>query len=165
MDPTQYTYDEPEDRDFPVFPKGEYPWKIIEINEITHSRDKGTPMLPVKFEFTDETGRHATVYENFVFSDAAKWKIDQFMKACSGQMAPGRKVNFTDAETLKWLRARTGTAKLKIEDVPGKDYKRNSIEAFLYGKTKVEGTTVSTPPAKQQPPSAPVEDEDDEIPF
>lgn len=165
MDPASYTYDEPEDREFIVFPKGEYAWKIVEINEITHSRERHTPMLPVKFEFSDETGRTTTVYENFVFSDAAKWKLDQFMKACSGQMAPGRKINFTDPETIKWLKARTGRAKLKVEDVAGKSitYQRNAIEAFTYAKSKVDGTTVSAPPAKASPP--PAEDESDDIPF
>jgi hypothetical protein len=169
MDPTKYEYQDPADRDFIVFQKGEYAWKILEINEMTTGRNSGNSMLPIKFEFSDGTGRTTTVEENLVFCEAAKWKIDQFMKACSGQMAPGRKINFTDADTLKWIKARTGTAKLKIEKFvskAGKDCEKNAIEAFLYGKTTVDGATLSTPPAKQQPPSAPVEEaDDDHIPF
>jgi hypothetical protein len=165
FDPSSYTFDEPEDRKFVVFPKGEYAWRILEINELTQS-SSGNPMLPIKFEFTngDDT---TTVYENFVFTESAKFKIDQFMKCCSGQMAPGRKINFTDPEVIKWLKARTGRAKLTVEPVKGKDYTRNAIEAFVYETTKVSGPSVSTPPAKQQPPSVPAEEEmsDDDIPF
>lgn len=164
FDPSSYEFEEPEDRKFVVFPKGEYPWRIVEINDMTTSKS-GNPMLPIKFEFTngDDT---TTVYENFVFTAAAKFKIDQFMKCCSGQMAPGRKINFTDPEVIKWLKARTGTAKLKVSPVLGKDYNRNEIEAFIYDVSKVAGPTVTTPAAKQQPPSLPADEpEDDDIPF
>jgi hypothetical protein len=162
FDPSNYEFNEPEEKSFHIFPKGEYQWRIAEINEMTTSKS-GNAMLPIKFEFSDGENTNF-VYENFVFVESAKFKIDQFLKCCSGQMAPGRKINFSDPEVLKWLAARTGRAKLKIEKAFGKDYDRNAIEAFVYETTKVSGASVSTPPAKQQPPSAPADDDDD-IPF
>lgn len=166
MDPSAYTFEEPEERDYYTFPKGKYKWRILEINDITESKN-GNAMLPIKFEFYDDQGRTSPVYENLVFIEAAKFKIDQFLKCCSGQMAPGRKISFTDPEVLKWLKARTGEANLEVEDVPGKTYKRNKITGFVYSATTISGTTVSTPPAKQQPPSAPADEEEDldSIPF
>ena len=164
MDPSRFIVEEPEERDFTLLPKGEYPWTILEINAMTETQ-KGDPMLPVKFEFTGPNGERATVYENFVFTDGAKWKINQFLKAAYDQMESGKAVDFTDPAFLKWLKARTGRAKLGVEQVKGKtkDYDRNKIEAFIIGKT--EGAPPSTKKTEAFTPPAAAADDDDEIPF
>jgi hypothetical protein len=168
MDPRNYTYQEPEEKSFEPLPKGEYPFILLEVNAMTTTQKTGHSMLPVKFEFQGPDDHKVHVYENFVFSDAAAWKINQFLKCiCGGSIDPGRKVDFESPDFIKWMMKQTGTARLSIERVQGKtkDYDRNKIEAFLYDKPAVKGATVSTPPAKAQPPSAPVEQEEDDIPF
>lgn len=149
--------EEPEERSFTIFKKGEYPWRIIEINTMTHAKSSGNPMIPIKFEFSDGEGNTTTVYENLVFSDAAAWKVHQFLKSANGgTIEVGRPVNFEDNTFLKWLARQTGTAKLGIEPVQGKDYDRNKIEAFTWPKEPRA--------AKSEIPAA-MADELDEIPF
>jgi hypothetical protein len=161
MDPSKFIYEEPEDRDFTLLPKGEYPWTILEINAMIQTQ-KGDAMLPVKFEFTGPHGEKAQVYENFVFTDAAAWKIKQFLKASYDQMEEGKAVDFTDSTFIRWMKARTGRANLGVEMVKGKskNYERNKIESFITGK-KTESS--GAPPAASKADPAAVNDE--EIPF
>ncbi|MBK1883696.1 DUF669 domain-containing protein [Luteolibacter pohnpeiensis] len=166
MNLNDYTFEEPVEKEFSVFEDGEYPFTILEINALTTSTT-GNPMIPLKLEFTDEDEK-TTVYENLVFTDKAKYKIDQFLKCVCGTLKPGRKINFEDPDFLRWLQVRTGRAKLTSEKVKGKDYRRNKVVSFVYESTSIEGTSVRTPAAKASPPSTPVEAEvidDDDIPF
>jgi hypothetical protein len=170
MNPAAYRYDEPSESNHNVFQKGEYSWRILEINAMEQSK-AGNDKIPIKFEFFDEENNTAVVYENLVFTDAAAWKINQFLKsACGGAIEPGRLINFEDAKTINWLKSRTGRAVLGVEKAQGKsgEYDRNKIEKFCYPETTVSGATVSTPPRASTPPSTPVAavgDDSLEIPF
>ena len=159
LDPRNFLMEEPEERDFTVLQKGDYPFAIAEINAMTTTQKTGADMLPIKFEFTGHDGEKATVYENFVFTEAAAFKIKQFLKSVAVPI--GQRVDFEDPKFLAWLKKQTGRARLGIENVKGKtkDYDRNKIEAFLYEKSAPAGG----PPAAA-PVAAKVED-DDEIPF
>lgn len=155
---TNFTSAVPEEREFAVLPDGDYPFTILEINAFEVSKN-GNDMLPLKLQFTGPGGETADVYENLVFTEKALFKIQQFIAAVA--IPNGTKINFRDNEFIKYLKPRTGRAKLTIEDVPGKTYKRNKIVAFVY-----EGTSKRDdgPPAhKPTPPSDPVEE--DSIPF
>lgn len=161
IDPRSFLVEEPEERDFTLLPNGEYPWRIVEINAMTTARTSGNPMIPIKFEFHDADGNKTTVYENLVFSEAAAWKVNQFLKSANGgTVDKGRRVNFEDRDFLKWLASRTGTAKLGTERVNGKtkEYDRNKIEAFTWPK---DGSAIPAMPTGGS--SAPADD--DEIPF
>jgi hypothetical protein len=162
MDPRNWTYEEPEEKSFEPLPKGTYPFTILEVNSMTTTK-KGDPMLPVKFEFHGPDDHRVHVYENFVFTDAAAWKVNQFLKCiCGGTINPGRQIDFESAEFIKWLMARRGTASLSIERVQGKtkDYDRNKVDAFLYEKS------AAAPAPAPAPVAAGVEDDDSEsIPF
>ena len=163
MDPRNWTYEEPEEKSFEPLPKGTYPFTILEVNAMTQTK-KGDPMLPVKFEFTGDGDHRVQVYENFVFTDAAAWKVNQFLKCiCGGTINPGRKIDFESAEFLKWVAARRGTARLGVERVQGKtkDYDRNRVEAFLYEKS-----AAAPAPAPEPVVVAKVEEDDGlDIPF
>jgi hypothetical protein len=159
INPRSFLMEEPEERDFTVLAKGDYPFAIAEINAMTTTQKTGADMLPIKFEFTGHDGEKATVYENFVFTEAAAFKIKQFLKCV--QVPIGQRVDFEDAKFLGWLKKQTGRARLGVERVQGKtkDYDKNKIEAFLYEKT----SAAAGPPAAA--PAAAAEDEDSEIPF
>jgi hypothetical protein len=157
INPRSFLMEEPEERDFTVLPKGEYPFTIAEINAMTTTQKTGADMLPIKFEFTGPGGQTVAVYENFVFTEAAAFKIKQFLKCV--QVPIGQRVDFEDAKFLSWLKRQTGSARLDIEMVKGKtkDYERNKIAHFLYEKS---------PAAAAGPPVAePVVEDDGEIPF
>lgn len=157
LDPSNFIYDEPEDKDKIVFAKGIYKFRITEINSMTESKEARNPMLPIKFEFSRADGKTTTVYDNLVFTDTAKWKISQFLSCiCGPGIKPGRKIDFNDADFLEWVKKQTGTARLKVEQVQGKDYDRNSIEAFIFSATDAP---------KSAPAPEPADDEDDAIPF
>lgn len=150
--PTNFLMEEPKDREFIVLPKGEYPFRVLEINAMETSK-AGNPMLPIKLEFTGQQGS-TTVYEYLVFTDSAAFKIKQFLKAIN--VPVGQRVNFEDPAFLKWMKAQRGRAKLGIEPVAGKNYDRNNVEAYVYDK----GAPAFTPP-----PAATSDMEEGEIPF
>jgi hypothetical protein len=159
LDPSNFIYDEPEDKDKIVFAKGIYKFRIVEINSMTESKEARNPMIPIKFEFSRADGATTTVYENLVFIEAAKWKINQFLSCiCGAGIKPGRKIDFEDADFLEWVGKQTGTARLKVERVQGKDYDRNSIENFIFSVT-------DAPKEKAAPTPEPEAAEDDDIPF
>jgi hypothetical protein len=165
-----YVFDEPVEGGRAVLPKGEYPFTILEINAIEISK-AGNQVLPLKLEFTGTAGETATVYEKLVFTQAAKWKIDSFLKCTlGGAMTPGKSVNFDDPRFVAWLEKNgKGRAKLKIETYTAKDgtaKERNAVESFLWESTKLNGTTVTAPPPARVPePQQVASLSDDEIPF
>ena len=156
-----FTSEEPEERSFSVFPKGEYPFTILEINAFETSR-AGNQMLPLKLEFRDADGNTSNVFENLVFTEKALFKINQFLAAVG--VPKGTRINWHDGEFLKYLKAKSGRALLGVEhytDKGGKEREKNVVERFVY-----EGTSKRDdgPPAHKATP--PVEEvEDDDIPF
>lgn len=158
-----FTSAEPEEREFSVFPKGEYSFTILEINEFQNSK-AGNPMLPLKLEFKDKDGNTSNVYENLVFTEKALFKINQFLASVG--VPKGTRINWHDDEFLKYLKPKTGRAVLDIEeytDKGGNKKEKNVIKAFVY-----EGTSKRDdgPPAhKATPGAAPGEDDMDDVPF
>ena len=155
-----FTSEEPEERSFSVFPKGEYPFTILEINEFTTSK-AGNDMLPLKLEFKDAEGHTSNVFENLVFTEKALFKINQFLAAIG--VPKGTRINWRDSEFQKYIKAKSGRAVLGVETYTkdGKEREKNVVERFVY-----EGTSKRDdgPPAHKATP--PVEEvEDDDIPF
>lgn len=155
-----YTFDEPEEKGpVNVLPKGEYEFEVVDVYEWEES-SKGNDMLPIKLKI--DGGKHGAgqTYENLVFTDSAKWKIDQFLKSIfGGKMKPGRSVDFETAKD--WMIGKRGRCRVRVSKVKGKNYERNEVDAFLYEGTKIEGRTVKTSPAPDPDP----DDEDDDVPF
>ena len=163
LDPRKIIFEEPEERDFVVFPKGVYPFTILEINTMTESKEKRTPMLLIKLQFTRANGDTTTVYENLLFQDNAMWKISQFLKCLGGnKLKAGQSIDFESTDFIYWLKRQGGSARLKVSPVRGKDYDRNEVEAFIFN----EGAKVETPaPRKIAPLIIDDSDDDEEIPF
>lgn len=163
FDPDNYLYEEPEERQYIVLPPGIYRFQINRIDDLTNSKN-GNPMIPLELEFFGDKGESVIVRENLVFTEKAKFKIDQFIKSISnGTLQPGRRMSFSDINTRKWMLNQTGWAKLKIEVVNGKtkDYDANKVEAFVLEPTE-KGAAPAGPSGPPEPPSGPY---DDEIPF
>lgn len=153
------TFTEPEDRQFTVFAKGIYRFRILEVNAVKLSQNTRVPMIPIKFEFTRTDGETTTVYENLLFQENMKWKIDQFLKCLYGEkIASGKKFDWNETDVIDHIKRQTGTARLKVEKVKDKDYDRNTIDAFVYAK---EDTKTATRPPEPEPSFG----DDDEIPF
>jgi len=163
---SNYTYEEPTERDFVTFEKGEYPFKFIEINEPVEKPGKH-PYIPIKLEFTRPDGATTQVYENLVFAPTMKWKLDQFVKCtCGTALPPGRGIDWRDINFTRWLLNRTGRAVLDVEPIPEKTYSRNRIASWCYDKTATAAPAPARPPAPSPAPFTPVDDHDDEpIPF
>ncbi len=160
-DELNITFAEPEERQFTVFAKGIYKFRILEINAVKLSRETRVPMLPIKFEFSRADGETTTVYNNFLMQSNALWVIHQFLKCIYGdRIATGKNFNLNNSDTLEHIKRQTGTARLKVEKVRDKDYDRNSIDAFIFAKDESAPAKAKAPP----PDPAPVDDDDD-IPF
>lgn len=168
LDPRNFTYDEPEEGgNYAVLPKGEYSFHIVEINSMTQSRNHN-PMLPIKLEFLGPQGTKTQVYENLVFTEAAAWKVKQFLKCVGGNnLEPGRRIDFEDPQFIAWLAKRTGKAKLKIGHYTkdGKEYEKNEVEAFTYDKADAPPSASAAPAPKPAPAAVEEEVDPDDIPF
>lgn len=158
-----YTYAEPtEGGNRILLPPGEYPFRVVEVNDVEYARATNNPYIPVKLEVTGKEGA-ATCYENLVFTEKAKWKIDSFLKAIWGKAEEGKRIDWTAPEFIGWLIGRTGRCKVKVEQVKGKDYMRNEVDEFLYDRDASAAVKKEAPPV-----AAPVADDDDDednIPF
>jgi len=148
-----YTYDEPEDRQFAVLEPGEYDFTIAEVFAFETAKS-GNEYLPLKLDIKP----HGVVFDNLVFTDKAKFRIDQLLKSIGKAPAPGTAVDFDDPS---WLVGSKGRVKLKIETFNGTD--RNKVDAYLFKPGHVVGRTVTTPKAATSPRS--VEEDQDNIPF
>ena len=115
-------------------------------------------MIPIKLEFDGGDLGKVTVYDNLVFMESMKWKLDSFLKCvCGDALKAGKKINFEDPTFLDWLRRKSGVATLKIEQVRGKDYSRNSLNRYVY-----DGSSKGASAAPVEKES---EIDDDLIPF
>ena len=159
---TDFLSAEPEEHNFTVLPKGEYPFTILEINEFEQSR-AGNDMLPLKLEFTGPAGT-SNVFENLVFTEKAIFKINQFLAAVA--IPKGTRINFRDPEFIKYLKVKTGRAMLDIEtyqNKAGKTVEKNVVASFLYGGSSKRDEV----PAHRAAPVAPAaeDDDDSDLPF
>lgn len=157
---SDFTSGEPVESQFTVLEDGDYPFSILEMNAITRSAS-GNDMMPLKLEFSGPDGEKATVYEYLVFTEKAAFKINQFL--ASIKIPTGTRINFRDAEFIKYIKAKSGVATLASEPVKGKYYFRNKVVKFLYNGTSKRDEV----PAHKATPAfvPPVEDDTDDIPF
>lgn len=157
-----FTAEEPEERDFSVFPKGEYPFSILEINEFAVSK-AGNDKLPLKLQFKDEAGNTSNVFEDLVFTEKALFKINQFLASVG--VPKGTRINWRDDEFRKYLKIKTGRAILGIEtytDKSNKEREKNVVERFVYDGTSKRD---DAPPAHKAAADPAPEMEDNDIPF
>jgi hypothetical protein len=159
-----YEYDEPNEfTNKEPFPKGEYPFRVLEINAVTQTKKTGADMIPIKLEFSNDAGETVDVYENLIFTEKAKWKIDSFLKAVWPKMEKGRKIAWLDDSFIDWLKKQKGRAVLKVEPVQGKDYFRNEVDHYIYGAEGSQAVKAQAPAPVL--PSGPPAADDDNIPF
>jgi len=157
---SDFTSAAPVENAFVVLADGDYPFTILEMNAITRSAS-GNEMMPIKLEFSGPDGEKATVHEYLVFTPNAAFKINQFL--ASVKIPEGTRINFRDAEFIKYIKAKSGVATLASEPVKGKDYFRNRVIKFLYNGTSKRD---EVPSHKATPAFVPpVEDDTDDIPF
>lgn len=158
-----FTSEEPQEREFSVFPKGEYDFTTIEINEFEVSK-AGNDMLPLKLEFVDENGNKSNVFENLVFTEKAIFKINQYLASLG--VPTGTRINWHDHDFYSYLKSKKGRAVLGVEtytDKSGKTREKNVVERFVYDGTSKRD---SAPPAHKATPAAPAPaDDEDDIPF
>lgn len=152
----RYTYDEPEDRQFTVLKPGEYEFVIAEVFAFEVSKESGNEYLPIKLNIKPE----GVVYDNLVFTDKAKFRIDQLLKSIGKAPAPGTAVDFDDPT---WLVGSKGRVKLKIDNYKGSE--RNKVDAYVFHPGRVSGRTVSAPSQSIAPSTPPNGIDDDDIPF
>jgi len=157
-----YTYAEPEEGGARVLlPPGEYPFRVVEVNSVEYSQKTNNPYIPVKIEVTGKEGV-STCYENLVFTEKAKWKIDSFLKSIWGKAEVGRRIDWTDPKFTGWLVGRTGHCKIKVAPSQGKYTERNEVEAFLYDRDQSAAVKKEMPAPAATPA---VEDDDENLPF
>lgn len=130
-----YTYDEPEDRKHTVLEPGEYDFVIAEVFAFETAKT-GNEYLPLKLQIKPD----GTVFDNLVFTDKAKFRIDQLLKSIGKAPVPGTAVDFDDPS---WLAGCKGRLKLKIEAYNGVE--RNKVEAYVFRPGQVQGRMITAP--------------------
>jgi hypothetical protein len=157
-----FVSEEPVERTFTVLDPGDYPFTIAEMYEFEVSKANNN-MMRAELEFHHD-GETVKCTEFLTFTEGAKWKINQFLKAL--EVPLGTRINWRDAEFIKYLKARKGVASLGVEDYIKKDKtggKRNVITGYIYeGTSKREAA-----PVAKHSPVPPKEEyvEEDDIPF
>jgi len=150
-----------------VLEPGEYKFRIKEVFAFEESKN-GNEYLPMYVEFPDDGGG---CYENLVFTDTAKFRIDQLLKSIGKAPNLGERVSFEDP---RWLEGCQGWAKVKkTTQDRGKNAgkERNEIEAWLFEKGRVDGRDVTAAKPRSAGGAAPSataqkeEEEDDNIAY
>jgi len=154
-----YTYNEPEEREFEVLPEGEYAFTITEVFAFEVAKS-GNEYLPLKIAVKSPKGNTVNVFDNLVFTEKAKFRIDQLLKSIGKAPAPGTAEDFDDPT---WLVGCKGVVKLKIETYNSNN--RNKVDAYLFKKATVEGRMVTTAKRAEAPVATQQEEEHDNIPF
>lgn len=149
-----YIYDEPDDRNYIVLPPGEYDFVIVEVYEFETTKS-GNEYLPIKLQIQHED---VVVYDNLVFSQKAKFRIDQLLKSIGKAPAPGSAVDFDDPS---WLVGCKGRCRLRVEEYNG--IERNKVDAYVFRPGQVSGRSVTAPKPAVAPPLA--AEDDDDTPF
>ena len=148
--------------------EGEHIAKLKEVEEKVSST--GNDMLSVKFEVTKGSSTGATVYDNFVLTEKALWKLKSYLEVV-GMKAEG-KIQID----LDKLIGRACIIQVKYEEYDGKNrakidgYKKfaASTEAEDDDEDYEEDEPTPTPAKKKKKKPAPAlveeefEDEDDE---
>jgi hypothetical protein len=154
-----YTYDEPEDRQYVVLEPGEYDFVIAEVFAFETAKT-GNEYLPLKLHIKPE----GTVFDNLVFTDKAKFRIDQLLKSIGKAPPPGSSVDFDDPS---WLVGCKGRCQLVVDEYKGK--KKNKVEAYVFTPGTVAGRKVSAatpaPSAKSAPQKPAGTGFEDDEPF
>jgi hypothetical protein len=158
-----YTTDEPKEGGgaFAV-PEGEYLIKVIDADE--GISQAGNEMIKPVFRVIFEDGTEGPkVYENLVFSEKTKWRVDQFVAACGKHPGKGVQFDLFPSMIFGW----TCRAKLKIETYNGKD--RNKVESFIIADVQAPDAVVPRPSAQaktvQANAGAATADDEDQVPF
>jgi len=106
-----------------VFPAGKYLFVVKNCKETT-SRGKGYPMLEMLLHFDDgEDG--ADVIDRLVFTEAAFFRIEEFLKSVGAVLVPGQVVDVEADDTID----KTGVAEIDIEEWEGRQ--RNKVVKYL----------------------------------
>ena len=145
--------------------EGEHIAILKEVEEKVSS--SGSDMLSVKFEVTKGSSTGATVYDNFVLTEKALWKLKSYLEVV-GMKATG-KIQID----LDKLIGKACIIQVKYEEYDGKQrstidgYKKFAADSAAEDDDEdyeEEEETPTPPPAKKKPKKkpAPVEDDDDE---
>lgn len=127
-----FTAGAPKAASFTIFPKGEYPFKIIDAKEGKLQKDgarlkKGTPFIELKLRFTNDAGEEVTVFDNLYFDTSTFWKIDSMLKAIGKHPGEGEMVEIDVFELID----EGGIALLKVGK-NGRNEDRNEVSAYTW---------------------------------
>lgn len=114
----------PEASEFYVEP-GEHTLRVVEAKEDTSKG--GNDMIKLTLQVVRKDGsKGPKLFDYLVFTAAAFWKVDQFLKAAERHPGAGEEINI-DADDLIGIEVE---AELKIEEHEGK--KSNKVESYLF---------------------------------
>ena len=159
---TDFTSSPPEET-ATFFEVGEYQFTVVSIDDFKTSQN-GNEMLPMKLKFTSPDGSTVEVLDRLVFTEKAIYRINQFIAALG--IPNGTRMNFRDADFIRYLCGKTGVATLEINEwvnKAGKLIRNNVVEKYIYN-SDVSKPLESVPAHKEIIPVDP-EDDDDDLPF
>ena len=154
-----------------VLPNGVYPWEIIKALDTT---SKGLPPAPqIKMSVRLHGGENGDglVYEYLTFSDAALWRVDQFINSAGCAPAVGTRISISARDVVGW----TGMARVFIgrgPDVydaagnarPGPE--RNEIKEWIKADPDAQPSTPNAQwPGTPAAVGENLENQTDDLPF
>jgi hypothetical protein len=105
-----------------ILKPGEHNFEVVDANE--KKSEAGNDYIELKLRVGEE---QASVYDNLVFTDAAMWKVSQFLYATGLAKSEGESINLVEEDCL----GLTGRCLIKT----GKDKNkqdRNEIDSYLF---------------------------------
>jgi hypothetical protein len=120
----------PKAASFTIFPKGEYPFKIIDAKEGKMPKDgarlkAGTQFIELKLRFSNAAGEEITIFDNLYFDASTFWKIDAMLKCIGKHPGDGEVMEIDIFELID----EGGTAMLKVGK-NNRNEERNEVAAY-----------------------------------
>lgn len=119
-----FTTGQPQQGGTIILAPGEYPFEVTNCEAKTSKA--GNPMFELKLRVGDK----ASVYDNLVFTQAAFWKIDQFLRAVGAHPGEGQSIDLEADDCI----GHKGRVKIRTgKTASGND--RNEVESYTWEDT------------------------------
>ena len=108
---------EVKDDGFAPIPEGLYN-VVVDKAELTTTKDTGNPMIKATLKVQDEPFKNRLVWDNFILTSTALWKLKSFLDAAGSNVSEGE--NVSEADIINAMKGASVAAYLEPKEYNGK---------------------------------------------
>ena len=112
-----YNMKEVKDDGFAPIPEGLYN-VVVDKAELTTTKDTGNPMIKATLKVQDEPFKNRLVWDNFILTSTALWKLKSFLDAAGSNVSEGE--NVSEADIINAMKGASVAAYLEPKEYNGK---------------------------------------------